>query len=335
MKPDNKRGIDPPKKSAARPTSADLDYGRLLKLSLRAPQPLRVINSRQGPIFRLDYEKIAAQRAAARCAPRRPVERPGHAGAPRSARRVAPQTPAPNAAGPVRLQPSVRQKAAPVQFPFGGNLSQRITRRYRIREKLGEGGAGVVYKAQDQFLDMPVAIKFLNPQLTHDKQAVASLKAEARIAMRLSHPHIVHLHNLEKSGNKFFLVMEHIKGSTFRELLRVYGRMPLDTVIETFRVCSDALSYAHRYGVLHNDLKPENLLIADDGVLKVIDFGISCLINARQTDFIMGTPAYMSPEQIRGERLDRRTDVYSLGIMTYEPKKSSCLVHPRSLSTIC
>ncbi len=193
-----------------------------------------------------------------------------------------------------------------------------LTNRYRLLRLLGEGGTGTVYKAQDVFLEAEVAVKILNKALTFDKQAIDSLKQEALIAMRLSHPHIVHLHNLDKVGPRFFLVMEYIEGSTLRGLLDVYGYLKLETVTQALSVCADALSYAHRKGVLHNDLKPENLLLTEDGVLKIIDFGIACLINTRQQEFIMGTPAYMSPEQIRGEDLDVSTDVYSMGIITYE-----------------
>jgi predicted Ser/Thr protein kinase len=241
--------------------------------------------------------------------------------------------PRPPSARPVR-QPAARKrvKVAPVGRPAtaappssaAGSASRPerggrfLTPRYRLLRLLGEGGSGTVYKAQDTFLNAVMAVKILNKDLTFDRAAVQSLKAEALTAMRLSHPHIVHLNNLDKAGVRYFLVMEYIEGNTLRGLLDLYGYLKIDTVARILTVCSDALSYAHRVGVLHNDLKPANLLITEDGVVKLIDFGISCLINTQQKDFIMGTPAYMSPEQIRGEKLDQRTDIYSLGIMTYE-----------------
>jgi serine/threonine-protein kinase len=270
---------------------------------MRTTQPLRVLSSPQGPIFKPDFEKIAYHRTT------KAVPKTG-------SKPVAFRVPKGFTRRPDHIV--IQKKGRHPGQVIAPDGMTWLSKRYKLGERLGEGGTGVVYKAEDLFLDMPVAIKVLNATFTNDKVAVAALKEEARIAMRLSHQHIVHLHNLEKTGTNYFLVMEYIKGSTFRDLLNLYGRLALDTVIQTLKVCSDALSYAHRHGILHNDLKPENLLITEEGVLKIIDFGISCLINTRQEDFIMGTPAYMSPEQIRGEKLDKRTDVYSLGIMTYE-----------------
>ena len=196
---------------------------------------------------------------------------------------------------------------------------ETIGGRYRIQAVIGEGGMGTVYKAEDELLGMPVAIKALKSQYTRDSHAVTNLKEEARIAMQLSHRHIVRLHNLQQAGEHFFLVMEYVDGRTFREVLNLYGTLPLATVRQVLQVCSDALSYAHRHEVLHRDLKPANLLLTKDGVLKIIDFGVACLMSSQKDDsHIMGTPIYMSPEQIRGETLDGRTDIYSLGVILYE-----------------
>lgn len=191
--------------------------------------------------------------------------------------------------------------------------------RYRLLQVLGEGGTGTVYRAHDVLLDMPVAIKVLGSRFTQDALAVSTLKEEARIAMQLSHRHIVRLHNLQKAGKHYFLVMEYVEGRTFRDVLEVYGKLPMETVRQVVQVSADALAYAHRHGVLHKDLKPANLLLSKDGVLKIIDFGVACLVHAQErSEHIVGTPIYMSPEQIRGETLDRRTDVYSLGIIVYQ-----------------
>jgi serine/threonine-protein kinase len=191
--------------------------------------------------------------------------------------------------------------------------------RYHIEQTIGEGGMGTVYKATDLLLGMPVAIKLLNERLTQDEQAIATLKEEARIAMQLSHRHIVRLHNLQKERGVYFLVMEYVPGRTLREIISSYGKLPLDTVMQVIRVCADALAYAHRHGVLHKDLKPGNLLLDQEGVLKVIDFGVACLMSAQErAEEVTGTPVFMSPEQLRGEELDARTDVYSLGVMTCE-----------------
>jgi DNA-binding NarL/FixJ family response regulator len=194
-----------------------------------------------------------------------------------------------------------------------------LDNRYRLGKIVGEGRSGTVYKAEDLLLRMPVAIKIINPRFIDDEFALSTLKTEARIAMRLSHKHIVRLHTLQKLDDTYFIVMEYVKGQTWRRILDVYGQLSTDSVIQVMRVCSDALLYAHRQGVIHKDMKPENLLLTNDGVLKIIDFGISCLTSAQTTtEFVIGTPAYMSPEQIRGEILDLRTDIYALGMIIHE-----------------
>lgn len=191
--------------------------------------------------------------------------------------------------------------------------------RYELKTLLGRGGTGAVYKAHDNLLDMPVAIKVLNHQATADLEAVRTLKEEARIAMQLSHRHIVRLHNLQKAGRHYFLVMEYVDGRTFREVLEIYGKLPFETVRQVIQVCADALSYSHRHNVVHKDLKPANIMLSRDGVLKIIDFGVACLLHAqRRSDIVVGTPIYMSPEQIRGEKVDARTDIYALGVIAYQ-----------------
>lgn len=191
--------------------------------------------------------------------------------------------------------------------------------RYRLDKVLGTGGMGTVYLAYDHLLNMEVAIKVLSPGLTNNPLALSILRDEARIAMQLSHRHIVRIHNLQEVGNDYYLVMEYVNGCTFREIMNKYGKVHLETALQAMRVSSDAIEYAHRHNVLHKDLKPDNLLLDRDGILKVIDFGVSCIMTAQQdNDIIGGTPAYMSAEQIRGEKLDQRTDVYSLGIVFIE-----------------
>ena len=191
--------------------------------------------------------------------------------------------------------------------------------RYKIEEVIGAGGTGTVYKAHDTLLGMPVAIKVLSPKLAKDKGAIATLKEEARIAMQLSHRHIVRLHNLQTAGATYFLVMEYVEGQSLRQVITAYTKLPLDSVAQIVEVCADALSYAHRHGIVHKDLKPDNMLLTEDGVLKIIDFGIAALVDAQRAGGdIMGTPAYMSPEQLAGAALDARTDVFSMGVIVYE-----------------
>ena len=194
-----------------------------------------------------------------------------------------------------------------------------LGKRYKILELIDEGGMGTIYKARDQLLGIPVAVKVLAPSYTRKKENVRALKAEARIAMQLSHRHIVRLHNLQISRHTYFLVMEYVSGCTFRQVLLQNDRLPVNIALQVARICADALDYAHRHGVLHRDLKPENLMLTEDGVLKIIDFGLACLMGSDNSqDVVAGTPIYMSLEQIQGEPMDQRTDVYSLGAIAYE-----------------
>jgi len=212
--------------------------------------------------------------------------------------------------GPVK---AVRRYESPIRE------NEVVAGRYRLEQLIGEGSSGKVFKAQDQLLHITVALKILASRLTSDESAIATLKAEARIAMELSHRNIVRLHNFEQAGDVYFLVMEFVEGCTLRDVLTQDGSLPLDSVTFIMRACSSALSYAHGYGVVHKDLKPENLLLSNSGLIKIIDFGLACLINAQQDEkFVAGTPIYMSPEQKAGKPVDAGCDIYALGIILYE-----------------
>jgi len=201
----------------------------------------------------------------------------------------------------------------------GRQTRHSLGTRYRVGPRLGEGGTGTVYKAHDMLLDMAVAVKVLLPALARDPAALATIRREARLTMALSHRHIVRLHNLEKAGSTYFLVMEYVEGETLRRMIDKSGPFPVRDADIIIEVAADAVSHAHRRGILHNDLKADNLMLDTNGVVKVIDFGIGCLLNRQwSSEFIMGTPAYMSPEQARGEELDPRTDVYAMGVLAYE-----------------
>jgi CheY-like chemotaxis protein len=191
--------------------------------------------------------------------------------------------------------------------------------RYRLMAVLGQGGTGIVYRAEDTFVHMVVAVKALHQHFTTDAKEVAILKEEARIAMTLSHRNIVRLYNMDRKDGQYFLVMEYVDGCTLNDILAQKGKMPFPWVGLVARACGSALSYAHEHGVVHQDLKPDNLLFTDNGILKIIDFGLACLIGKQpDPNHIAGTPAYMSPEQKRGSAVDARTDIYSLGIVLYE-----------------
>lgn len=196
-----------------------------------------------------------------------------------------------------------------------------FSKRYKLLGPIGKGGMSIVYKARDKMLNMTVAIKFLPEKLLHDSSALERLKREAALAMRLSQEHIVKLHNIEGDRGRLFLVMEYVEGTNFREILREEGVLPTLTVLQVAYSCALALDYAHERGVLHLDLKPENLMLNKDSVLKIVDFGTARYVGGLYTDdegYLEGSPAYMSPEQISGAPIDLRADVYSLGVIVYE-----------------
>ena len=219
-----------------------------------------------------------------------------------------------------KLRPVVVHPAAAVAAPADPlALTHKIDRRYTIVRLIQEGGSGIVYEAHDTLLDMPVAIKVLSPKFIQNGGSIAELRNEARIAMQLSHKHIVRLHNLQEYDGGFYMVMEYIDGCTFGDILNDQGKLPLTTVMQVAGICTDAIGYAHRRNVLHRDIKPDNLMLTRDGVLKVIDFGLACLSHpVRKNKLLSGTPMYVSPEEIRGDTLDQRADIFSLAVTLHE-----------------
>lgn len=192
--------------------------------------------------------------------------------------------------------------------------------RYQLLSKTGEGASGEVWRARDMLLDMDVAIKVLREDLSEDTESIQAMKAEARIAMELSHSNVVRLYNLLQFEGRTYLVMEYIEGETIESMLRRYGALDPDLVEGVVASCAEGLDYAHRHGVLHRDLKPANLFLTSENKLKIIDFGVAALLGpvTGAPDEIAGTPQYMSPEQLRGEPLTAASDLYSLGIVAYQ-----------------
>lgn len=192
---------------------------------------------------------------------------------------------------------------------------------YRVAAKLGEGGMGTVYRAVDQMLQRDVAIKVLRADLAKQQTLVQRFRTEAVALARLNHPNIATVHGLLDHGRSLVMVMEFVDGETLETVLAREGRLPADHAVHLCRDVLAALHHAHAMGVIHRDLKPANLMISKAGLVKVMDFGIARMAGTnRHTEFgrVIGTPLYMSPEQLRGEEVDGRSDVYSLGIVLYE-----------------
>jgi predicted Ser/Thr protein kinase len=203
-----------------------------------------------------------------------------------------------------------------------------IVSHYRIIGKLGEGGMGAVYHAVDTLLDRPVALKVL-AHVARDPTEGRRLVREAQAASALNHPNIVTIYEYGTAGGAGFLAMEYVRGATLEALLAGNPRPPLQVWLGYARQIATGLAKAHAAGIVHRDLKPGNVMVTEDGVIKILDFGLArhevpaetgaaTMVALTRQGAILGTPAYMSPEQALGERVDQRSDVFSFGVMLYE-----------------
>ena len=191
---------------------------------------------------------------------------------------------------------------------------------YRITDKLGEGGMGVVYKAEDTSLDRPVALKFLAPHLVSDQEIRKRFEREAKAAAALNHPNVCTVHEIDEAEGKTFIAMALIEGESLDKKIEL-GPLKLEEALDIARQIAKGLEAAHKKGVFHRDIKPQNIMVGEDGHVTIMDFGLAQLAQASRltrTDETMGTTAYMSPEQTHGSGTDHRTDIWSLGVVLYE-----------------
>ena len=202
--------------------------------------------------------------------------------------------------------------------------AERYIGKYRIKSELGRGGMGAVYLAEQPGLGREVAIKELIQSATADPVALKRFLQEAQVMARTSHPNLVQVHDIELMGDANYIVLEFVRGRSLREWL-ARGPMSPPQVFAVMHGVLQALDYAHRHAVVHRDMKPENVLLSDEGMVKVADFGIARLTDdtgvsgtATKTGTTVGTPQYMSPEQVASSKVDGRSDLYSAGIMFYE-----------------
>ncbi|MCS6910497.1 MAG: protein kinase [Anaerolineales bacterium] len=197
-----------------------------------------------------------------------------------------------------------------------------LNKRYKLLGPIGQGGMAVVHKAQDLSLSRLVAVKILRETLTGDPEFLARFQQEARAAANLAHPNIVTIHDFGRDGGHYYIVMEHVEGQDLKTLIKEAAPFSVDYALDlAIQICA-GVGYAHRTGLVHCDIKPQNILVTADGRVKITDFGIArALANLRPgetTDVVWGSPQYYSPEQAAGEHPTPASDVYSIGVVMFE-----------------
>lgn len=218
----------------------------------------------------------------------------------------------------VVLDASTQLNVDPLSFAPG----EKFGERYQIIEEIGQGGMGKVFKAKDMELDIVVALKMIKPQLSSDPDIVSRFKRELLMAREVFHENVIRIHDLgEVSGIKY-ISMNYIEGNSLKEVLQTTGKLTIEKSLDIAKQVCFALEAAHKKGIIHRDLKPQNIMIDKKGKAYVLDFGIARSLSwepdAAQDGIVLGTPDFMSPEQIKGEKADATTDIYSLGIIFYE-----------------
>jgi tetratricopeptide (TPR) repeat protein/tRNA A-37 threonylcarbamoyl transferase component Bud32 len=193
--------------------------------------------------------------------------------------------------------------------------------RYQIIEELGKGGMGKVYKAQDTDLKEKVAIKLLRPEIAGDKKTIERFKNELKFARKIRHKNVCQMYDLNKEKGAHYITMEYVDGKDLKSMIRMMGQLSSGKTIFIAKQVCEGLVEAHRLGVVHRDLKPQNIMVDEDGNARIMDFGIARSLKTKgitAAGVMIGTPEYMSPEQVEGKEVDQRSDIYSLGVILYE-----------------
>jgi predicted Ser/Thr protein kinase len=192
--------------------------------------------------------------------------------------------------------------------------------RFEILGEVGRGGMGIVYRARDRETNEVIALKVLRPELAGDFSIVERFKNELKLARKITQKNVCRMYDLHLDGSAVYITMEFIEGQSLRQMLENGAELTVDREIQVIRQICGALREAHNHGIVHRDLKPENVMVDQSGIVKVLDFGVARALNIGRTvtGAILGTPAYMAPEQASGQHIDLRADIYALGLIAYE-----------------
>jgi TolB-like protein/tRNA A-37 threonylcarbamoyl transferase component Bud32/Flp pilus assembly protein TadD len=219
--------------------------------------------------------------------------------------------------GPVSFTQTVTIQTPLKELTVGTTFAER----YQVIEELGKGGMGRVYKAFDTEIKETVALKLLNPEIASDENVIERFRNELKLARKISHRNVCRMYDLGRVENTTYITMEYVSGEDLKTLLRRIGQFTAKRAIIVSEQVAEGLAEAHRLGVIHRDLKPQNIMIDRDGNARIMDFGIARSLKGlgiTDTGVIIGTPDYMSPEQLEGQEADRRSDIYALGVILYE-----------------
>lgn len=229
-----------------------------------------------------------------------------------------------------QLQESISLNRVPLNLNQAGNsqmpttflnVASALEDRYQVMSELGRGGMGIVFQAYDKQLNETVAIKILSPFISNDSEGLERLKREVSAARRVSHGNVIRIHDIGETKGLHYVSMEYFPGDDLKAYLRKNSNLSFMQAYQIAVQICDGVDAAHRQGVIHRDLKPQNVIIDARNQIKIIDFGLAHSAHLKgmtATGLIMGTPEYMSPEQVAGSKVDERTDIYSLGVILYE-----------------